>query len=246
MAGKKEAPTWVAPAVAGLVLYKNKAGKVSLELFDVEHGELCRPRVPDRHTMADIAKACNMANEDDGPLGGDVRNCLTVSEQNMVFVKPPCEQNVIVGYSGEKTRTVRIWCPTTVFAYSFSGGEHVLNAFWTPLKSADLLLRLVSKEKFYACELPNIDNKGSVCLGNSMSRVEYNSDIGTMQESITRSFYGSTFNEWRSPRVGKVFSVLKKCLDVPEIKRHERFWKSDIMKEAKPIQLEIDDDGIDF
>lgn len=179
--------------VSALMLYaSDKKGDTCVELFDVVRNCLINPRLPMPEELERIADACKR-NADSNDLCGMVGiRTIYIKNKHMVWVEPARKRKMLTG----GTKDYELDVPDMVFEYR--GPDHTVNVYW------------LFGDSVVPAELPNIDQKGRVCLGNSMVKVAYVPDIMKMQTAVVKSFWGSTFNEWRSPRVGKIITALQK------------------------------------
>lgn len=216
--------------IMGIVIYRDDQGRKGLECFRIEGHRFMNPFIPKQEHLRAIADACD-ASSSQGDLCGDVRSCISISGKSMLFWVPPKKRTILLSDGTGEAKRVKVWVPMLLFSYQWSG-EHQINVFWTKATPLDMVTGTRSSILAAPCEMPNIDNEGVLCIGNSMDRVTYSESISRMQNSIVSCFFNSTFNEWRTNRVGPVMAAMKKAHTMSDEKASDCFWNSAIMKKV--------------
>lgn len=204
---------------SAIVLKKNRKGQGLVELYDIDKGNLVDPRHLTPENIADLRNS--LEAEKDTSLEGIVpEGTIYLSGTAMAFEIPRSERYLFIG-NDKDNRSVKRWLPDMVFLYR--GPDHQLDVYWS--KGKENLLQTYDDPVLIAAPMPNI-NGARVCLGDSMKMCKYTPDIKVMQNSIVKTFFGSLFNEWRTPAISAIMDL---CKQRPA--KLKEFWNSKPMIE---------------
>jgi hypothetical protein len=206
---------------AALVYYEHSdptKRATTVELYDVRGAQLFNPRPLSEKNIEQFVQVFGQENKQKraAVLCGVIpENTLYVKDNRMVFIIPAQEHTLFFG-NGPEAQKKQVFLPIMMFDYA--GPYHSINVYWSKGDKNDIL---AGEGCLIGAPMPNISN-GHLCVGSSMKRFPYISDMSNMQQRVIKGFFGSTFNEWRDETIAPIMHYCMKL--VGDKAGQQKFW----------------------
>ena len=187
---------------AAIVLHENITGQTAIELYRIYEGRLTSPRRISNEEANELANVIG-TREGSGFNGILPPGTLYVNEYKMAFLISAGEHIILLDAKDGKKVKEHVWMPQMLFV--FSEQPRNLSVYWCSGTPSNIFQ---GAKCFLPAPLPNTNDGGNVCLGDSMQKKQLLSDVKKAQDQVLKSFFGSTFNEWRYEYVAP---ILKHC-----------------------------------